>query len=204
MGEEPKKENHETLYYKRSSDFKKFEKGIEVVVVTTEAQLIEAGVDKEAAKAVMKNLHPSIDKLHPEYLIVVKNSADKAQRVFKMEYMARVDVEEGGKKFATGNFGTIKETVDLSEPNKTVRMDAQIELGKPKSTVANPILAVGKLYTPLQLEQADVDTIQKAILENKTGMAPGIGQNGVTVAGHAPPLYTPAVQPIGPHKNIRG
>lgn len=154
MGQEPGKDDR-TLYYKESSDYDEAKKtGIKAVDVTNEAQLVEAGVDKDAAKTIMANFRNTYrgEQESGEFvMVVVKSPENQAVRVF------------AGKRYNGDSFHDIflKETVDLKHPNETVHMENGINL-----TLAH-IQAQG-----LGLEQRHVNQIEKAITEKKIAAAP--------------------------------
>lgn len=171
MGDDKKKEESRPLSYIESTDFKKGEKGIKAVVVSNETQLIEAGIDKESAKLLVKNLiTDTFPKANQKYLriMVVKDANDKPVRVFSGMQSERISIDgmDGGRldsnlsAFYPPNL-SLTETVDLTNPGKTVKLS-----GPNWKTLEDP-----QGDENFELRPKHVDEIQKAIKDNKLSKA---------------------------------
>ena len=157
-----------TLLYKRSSDFKKGEKGIEAVVVLNEAGLVEAGVEPEVAQRIWKNLAGD-DK--DQRIVVIKDAKDSAVRIFSGYYRPAGSYDRtnhDGKTIRSRDGAPEKsyydstllltQTIDLEEPSKTVEMDKYISI--------RGVEGDGR-----KLNARHINQIQEAIEGNKIGQS---------------------------------
>lgn len=198
MGENTEK-THQPLNYKTSTDWEKGKSGIKAVVVTDEAQLIEAGVEAETAKILMKNLNPENNEI--TRIVVIKDENNKPVRVFSGNFYPCGSFEEKDKdgqpvttkdgKVVKVHYNadlTLTKTIDLSEPNELVRMDKGIQLD------------LGIINDGRDFNQKHVDKIQKAIIDRQISHVQGIDA-GIKLAEYSPSFDSWEVPNI---PNLRG